>query len=548
MLNFDHSFSTPKMAFLQLGASLWSITQVSVIISVAFIVYGLGVVIHRLYFSPYAKFPGPKLAGLTYGYMFYYDAVAGRGRYYKKIEQMHEEYASPVVRIAPYELHVNDPAFYEILFAGAYTKRDKPPTWSQAFSNVDSVFGTIHHDQHRIRRAALNPFFSPASLRRLEPLIQDNVSRLISVFRRFQRTGEILPLRPAFAALTSDIIGEYCFGGGENYIEAPGFNAMVLDATDALTENMHVTVQLQWLPKLMDKLPDKLVEAMVGPGLAKFNDLKRHCISKIKETMKNLGDFRDVEYRTIFHDLLENPSLPPEDKTVDRLWQEAQLLLSAGTVTTATAIGSALVYLLLDPERMKILLEELEAAMPDVTQPKKEAELERLPYLNAVVQETLRLVSGVSYRLVRSAPTETLQVGKWTIPPNTAVSMHAPLIHHSPAIFPSPWSFIPERWLPASAFPPRPPGIPEANPKYIVSFSKGTRHCLGMPLAHAEIYITLSRVLRTFARLERNDTGQVATIKGIKLYETDRGDVDMKADMGFPSPEKGRGNIRVILE
>lgn len=50
---------------------------------------------------------------------------------------------------------------------------------------------------------------------------------------------------------------------------------VVLDATDALTENMHMTVQLQWLPKLMDRLPDKLVEAMVGPGLAKFNDLKR---------------------------------------------------------------------------------------------------------------------------------------------------------------------------------------------------------------------------------------------------------------------------------
>jgi hypothetical protein len=50
---------------------------------------------------------------------------------------------------------------------------------------------------------------------------------------------------------------------------------VVLDATDALTNNMHVTVQLQWLPTLMDRMPDKLVEAMVGPGLAKFNELKR---------------------------------------------------------------------------------------------------------------------------------------------------------------------------------------------------------------------------------------------------------------------------------
>jgi hypothetical protein len=69
-----------------------------------------------------------------------------------------------------------------------------------------------------------------------------------------------------------------------------------------------------------------------------------------------------------------------------------------------------------------------------------------------------------------------------------------------------------------------------------------------MPLARAEIYITLSRVLRTFAKLERNVTGEVVGVRGMRLYETDRRDVDMKADMGFPSPEKGRRNIRLILD
>lgn len=42
---------------------------------------------------------------------------------------------------------------------------------------------------------------------------------------------------------------------------------------------------------------------------------------------------------------------------------------------------------------------------------------------SAVVQETLRLVSGVSYRLVRSAPAETLQLGEWTIPPNVLLTI-----------------------------------------------------------------------------------------------------------------------------
>jgi len=96
--------------------------------------------------------------------------------------------------------------------------------------------------------------------------------------------------------------------------------------------------------------------------------------------MNSSGDFKDVEHRTIFHDLLESSVLPPEDKTVGRLWQEAELLLAAGTVTTATTIASALVYLLLDPPRLQILLEELETALPDVTKPKTQKELEKLPY------------------------------------------------------------------------------------------------------------------------------------------------------------------------
>ena len=66
---------------------------------------------------------------------------------------------------------------------------------------------------------------------------------------------------------------------------------------------------------------------------------------------------------------------------MDRLWQEAMLLVTAGTVTTATSISSALVYLLLDPKRLGVLLNELENAMPDITKPKSSVELEKLPYL-----------------------------------------------------------------------------------------------------------------------------------------------------------------------
>ena len=226
------------------------------------------------------------------------------------------------------------------------------------------MFGTISHERHRLRRNAITPFFSTASLRKLEPLIQDNISRLLAVFRRYQSTGEVLPIRPAFSALTSDVITEYCFGISENYIEAKDFNALVLETTDKLTDNMHVTVQWPWLPVLLNKLPDKFVEAIFGEGMATFHVLRRvsnftysgkdegangegkHSEEKIKETIRTRDDYSDVKHRTIFHDLMDSKTLPEEDKSVVRFVQEAQLLLVAGTVTTATALASAIVYLL----------------------------------------------------------------------------------------------------------------------------------------------------------------------------------------------------------
>lgn len=58
------------------------------LVAVLYAVYGI---IWRLYLSPIAKFPGPKLAAVTLWYEFYYD-VLKNGRYMWEIEKMHERY------------------------------------------------------------------------------------------------------------------------------------------------------------------------------------------------------------------------------------------------------------------------------------------------------------------------------------------------------------------------------------------------------------------------------------------------------------------------
>jgi hypothetical protein len=64
--------------------------HMAVAFAVLFLVTG---VIYRIYFSPLARFPGPKLAALTLWYEFYYDVIK-RGKFTWEIQQMHQKYGN----------------------------------------------------------------------------------------------------------------------------------------------------------------------------------------------------------------------------------------------------------------------------------------------------------------------------------------------------------------------------------------------------------------------------------------------------------------------
>lgn len=60
-------------------------------VAIILVIYLVGLGFYRLYLSPIAKFPGPKLAALTLWYEFYHDVVRG-GQYVFKIDELHEQY------------------------------------------------------------------------------------------------------------------------------------------------------------------------------------------------------------------------------------------------------------------------------------------------------------------------------------------------------------------------------------------------------------------------------------------------------------------------
>ena len=80
-----------KSGFKSLDISGWDSRLSAGIVLLLSLLYPLGVVIYNLFFSPIARFPGPKLAAATGLYEFYYDFFK-RGRYIFEIERMHAKY------------------------------------------------------------------------------------------------------------------------------------------------------------------------------------------------------------------------------------------------------------------------------------------------------------------------------------------------------------------------------------------------------------------------------------------------------------------------
>ena len=72
----------------------WPLPKEALVVCVAGVLYTLGLAVYRLFISDLARFPGPKLAAITYFYEFYYDAWPYQGRYEWKIRELHEKYGA----------------------------------------------------------------------------------------------------------------------------------------------------------------------------------------------------------------------------------------------------------------------------------------------------------------------------------------------------------------------------------------------------------------------------------------------------------------------
>lgn len=232
-----------------------------------------------------------------------------------------------------------------------------------------------------------------------------------------------------------DIITHYAFGESYNYLAEPDFKLEWKDTVIGGSASGAFIRQFPWAFAVMKSVPLKIMSQLAPEAslLLRWQKMVRQQV----DTIIGNNNSGSKAHGTIFQALLDS-DLPPEEKSADRLQDEAQTLVGAGSETTAKTLTIVTFYLVQNKPMLEKLRQELSTvdlkshSAQDVL-----SEVERLPYMvsklpqsfiqvranssdrymqNAVVSEALRLMHGVTTRLPRVSH-DIIQYKEWTIPP-----------------------------------------------------------------------------------------------------------------------------------
>ncbi|KAL5740676.1 hypothetical protein ACOSQ2_029856 [Xanthoceras sorbifolium] len=226
--------------------------------------------------------------------------------------------------------------------------------------------------------------------------------------------------------------------------------------------------------------------------LGKALEIASKFVRERLEVKKTVSDDHEKKKKDFLDVLLEfegNGKDEPEKISEKDLNIFILEIFLAGSETTSSTIEWALTELLRHPESMN----KAKAELAEVVGPNKkveETDIDNLPYLRAVIKETMRLHPPIPFLVPRRAIQDTNFQG-YHIPKNTQVLVNAWAIGRDPDVWDEPRSYKPERFLGSKV-------DYKGNTYELIPFGAGRRMCAGVPLAHKVLHLILGSLLHQF--------------------------------------------------
>ncbi|KAI5917886.1 cytochrome P450 [Camillea tinctor] len=473
-----------------------------------YVIYYAFSVIYLAFFHRLASFPGRKLWSVSRIPWAYHVL---RGDLWQVLDELHEVYG-PVVRIAPNEVTTTFPCAWKEIYASKPLLLKDPYSQTPALNGSHSLF-TAEGDTHKRIRAVLNHSFSDKALRSQALIIERYADRFMDRIRREvaekknQGTIDLTKLYgyTSFDTITDLSLGEpLCDGLADlnehdwvkNYFFHAKFSAI------------HTALSHFW--------PLDKVLGLVFIGITrKARERNWRIITGALDRRLAQVEKKDRCEKNQRSDLLS--------PLVNRLEREGNSNITrgetlsnglafviAGTQLNTNVLSTATYLLLRHREKWDRLTEEIRtrfACDADITM----QTTSNLPYLDAVINETLRIRHPTPINLPRVVPNDAaIVLNGQTIPKNVVVGINLHAIQNDSTFWIEPRKFNPERFLPAT-HPFHDSRFDDDVKDAFAPFSVGPRNCIGNRLFFAQVRLLLARVAWSFdlVRAEKHeDVGQ----------------------------------------
>ncbi|XP_052821947.1 cytochrome P450 27C1 isoform X1 [Octopus bimaculoides] len=189
--------------------------------------------------------------------------------------------------------------------------------------------------------------------------------------------------------------------------------------------------------------------------------------------------------------LLSNPSF-----SMAEIYSNMAELFLAGLDTASNSLGFAIYLLASNPEVQEKLHDEISRTLQG--QPCQSSHLTNMPYLKAVLKESMRLypVIPIGARIT----TEDIVLDGYHIPKGTCLMINNYAMSRDERNFPNANEFIPERWFRSDTR--------KFHPFAVIPFGHGSRSCIGRRIAELELYLAITHLCQNF-RLKVEDGFEV---------------------------------------
>ncbi|KAL6704221.1 hypothetical protein ACN47E_008478 [Coniothyrium glycines] len=458
--------------------------------------YLISISVYRIWFHPLSKYPGPLLCKLT-SLVWTYHFIRGSILMWEQKE--HNTYGE-IIRLGPNRLSFINPVAWKDIYGHKHgNAKPNVKNLDRAAKSMPSGLLPMALEPspagHAAQRKQFNPAFSEKAWRKQEAMVSKYIDQFIQRVREEiakSPNGEAwLDLGKLYNFLTFDVMGDLTFGEGLGQLET-GIESSWVRAVFVMYKLLNKRSVIKSYP-----FGGRLFDLFAPKGYLQESAMHmQHCIDLVSKRLEKSNEERPDIFGYVLNnhgDIMSRPLMNAN----------ANMLMVAGTETTATTLTAVTYLLVSNLGKMKKLTEEVRAFSG--TSELTSAVLQKLRFLNAVIEEALRMypVGQVGLGSQREIAVGGNVVCGQFLPGETEVAVAAWSMNNSPLHWKDPDKFVPERWLPDEL------EYSEYhqydNREAWLGFGVGPRTCIGKNIALHEIRGILAKLVYFFDLLPPPD-------------------------------------------